>query len=63
MKAGDLIDLLMLYDNDDEVEIEIYETGTGKYIDTTAAIQIVEEDAFVPTLRIDVEACKFKKYL
>ena len=63
MKAGDLIDLLMLYDNDDEVEIEIYETGTGKYVDTTAAIQIVEEDAFVPTLRIDVEAGKFKKYL
>ena len=63
MKAGDLIDLLMLYDNDDEVEIEIYETGTGKYVDTTAAIQIVEEDAFVPTLRIDVEAGKFKKYI
>ena len=63
MKAGDLIDLLMLYDNNDEVEIEIYETGTGKYVDTTAAIQIVEEDVFVPTLRIDVEAGKFKKYL
>lgn len=63
MKAGDLIDLLMLYDNEDEVEIEIYETGTGKYVDTTAAIQIVEEDAFVPTLRIDLETGKFKKYL
>ena len=61
MKAGDLIDLLKLYDNDDEIEIEIYETGTGKYVDTTAAIQIVEEDTFVPTLRIDVEAGKFKK--
>lgn len=36
MKAGDLIDLLMLYDNDDEIEIEIYETSTGKYIDTDA---------------------------
>ncbi len=63
MKVGDLIDLLNLYDNEDEIEIEIYETGTGKYVDTTAAIQIVEEDAFVPTLRIDVEAGKFKKYL
>ncbi len=63
MKAGDLIDLLKLYDNDDEIEIEIYETITGKYVDTTAAIQIVEEDDFVPTLRIDVEAGKFKKYL
>ena len=63
MKAGDLIDLLMLYDNDDEIEIEIYETGTGKYIDTTAAVTIVEEDVFVPTLKIYVEAGKFKKYL
>ena len=63
MKAGDLIDLLMTYDNDDDIEIEIYETVTGKFVDTTAAIQIVEEDAFVPTLRIDVEAVKFKKYL
>jgi len=26
MKAGDLIDLLMSYQNDDEIEIEIYET-------------------------------------
>ena len=63
MKAGDLIDLLMLYDNEDEVEIEIYETGTGKYVHKTAAIQIVEEDAFVTTLRIDVGTGKFKKYL
>ena len=63
MKTGDLIDLLILYDNDGEIEIEIYETITGKYVDTTAAIQIVEEDAFVPTLRIDLEAGKFKKYL
>ncbi len=63
MKTGDLIDLLKLYDNDGEIEIEIYETITGKYVDTTAAIQIVEEDAFVPTLRIDLEAGKFKKYL
>ena len=63
MKAGDLIDLLMLYDNDDEIEIELYETGTGKYIDTTAAIIIVEEVVFVPTFKIDVDAGKFKKYL
>ena len=48
---------------DAEIEIEIYETGTGKYIDTTAAITIVEEDVFVPTLKIDVEADKFKKCL
>ena len=43
MKAGDLIDLLMLYDNDDEIEIEIYETGSGRYVDSTSAVQIVDE--------------------
>ena len=60
MKAGELIDLLMLYDKDDEVQIEIYETLSDNYIDTTAAITIVEEN--VPTLRIDVEAGKFKAF-
>lgn len=48
---------------DYQIEIEIYETITGKYVDPTSAIQIVVEDAFVPTLRMDVEAGKFKKYL
>lgn len=41
MKAGDLINLLMSYDESDEVQIEIYETVSGQYIDTTAAIPIV----------------------
>lgn len=40
MKAGDLIDLLMSYQNDDEIEIEIYETTSGHYIDTTASIPL-----------------------
>ena len=62
MKAGELIDLLMLYDKDDEVQIEIYETLSDNYIDTTAAITIVEENVYVPTLRIDVEAGKFKAF-
>ena len=60
MKARELIDLLMLYDEGDEVQIEIYETLSDNYIDTTAAITIVEENVYVPTLRIDVEAGKFK---
>lgn len=63
MKVGDLIDLLMPYQNDDEIEIKIYETASGHYIDTTASISVVENDAFVPTLRIDVEAGKFKDFL
>ena len=62
MKAGELIDLLMLYDKDDEVQIEIYETLSDNYIDTTAAITIAEENVNVPTLRIDVEAGKFKAF-
>ena len=62
MKAGELIDFLMLYDKDDAVQIEIYETLSDNYIDTTAAITIVEENVNVPTLRIDVEAGKFKAF-
>ena len=61
MKVGDLIDLLNTYDNNDEIEIEVYETTTGKYIDTTAAVSISDGDMiFVPTLKIDVEAEKFR---
>lgn len=30
MKAGDLINLLMSYDESDEVEIEIYETVSAR---------------------------------
>lgn len=56
MKAGDLINLLMSYDESDEIEIEIYETVSSQYIDTTAAISVVENGAIVPTLRIDIEA-------
>ena len=63
MKVGDLIDLLMSYQNDDEIEIKIYETASGHYMDTTASISVVENDAFVPTLKIDVEAGKFKELL
>ncbi len=34
MKVGDLIDWLQLYDNDDSVEIEVYDSKTDKYIKT-----------------------------
>ena len=63
MKVGDLIDLLYTYDNNDEIEIEVYETSSGHYIDTTAAITISEDMAYVPTLRIDIEAEKFRKFV
>ena len=61
MKAGELIDLLMTC-NDDEIEIKVYETISGKYVDTTAAVTIAEDEA-VPTLRIEVEAGQFNNFL
>lgn len=62
MKAVELIDLLMLYPDDDEIEIEVYETISGHYVDTSADMAIVE-DACGPVLRIDVEAEKIRRFL
>ena len=59
MTVKTLIEYLMTCMDDEEIEIEIRETVSGKYIDTTADITIVE-DAWTPTLRIYVEAGKFK---
>lgn len=63
MKVGDLIEMLRAYPNDDELEIQIFETVSGEYVDSTAAIGIVEEDTLVPTLCIDIEAEKLGKFL
>lgn len=63
MKVGDLIDLLMTYSNDDEIEIEVYETFSGKFIDSSCDITISQENAFVLTLKVDVEAEKFRNFL
>ena len=49
MKVGDLITLLRAYPNDDEIEIQVFETNSGELIDSTSAIGIVEEDIFGPT--------------
>lgn len=62
MKAGDLIDLLMEFSADDEISIEVYETISGKFVDETCAVAFVD-DAISPTLKIDLEAEKFRKYL
>lgn len=61
MKVGDLIDLLMTYSNDDE--IEVYETISRKYVDSSCDITISEENTLVPTLKVDVEAGKFQNFL
>lgn len=42
MKVGDLIEMLRAYPNDDELEIQIFETVSGEYVDSTAAIGLVE---------------------
>ena len=57
MKVGELIDYHMLFNNDEEIAIDIYETVTNKYIDTTADIAI-DEDGVGPTFKINVEAEK-----
>ena len=62
MKCGDLMDLLTAYSEDEEIEIEIYETISGRYIDTTADIAVVE-DGLGLVFKIDVEAEKFRKYI
>lgn len=63
MKVGDLIDLLMTYSNDDEIEIEVYETISGRFVDSSSDITISEENNFSPTLKVDVEAEKFRGFL
>lgn len=62
MKCGDLMDLLTAYGEDEEIEIEIYETISGRYIDTTADIAVVE-DGLGLVFKVDVEAEKFRKYI
>ena len=63
MKVGDLITLLRAYPNDDEIEIQVFETNSAELIDSTSAIGIVAEDIFGPTFSIDIEAEKIRKYL
>lgn len=55
--------MLRAYPNDDELEIQIFGTTSGEFVDSTTAIGIVEEDILVPTLCIDIEAEKLRKFL
>lgn len=64
MRVRDLIEFLNMFDKDDEIEIEIYETVTGEYVDTTAAVSISDiRETLGPVFQIDIEAGKFKKFL
>lgn len=44
MTVGDLITMLRAYPNDDEIEIQVFETNSGELIDSTSAIGIVGTD-------------------
>ena len=59
MTVQSLIDYLINFDPNDEVEVEIYETISNKFIDSTFDVAISEKNVKVPTLVIDVEAEKF----
>ncbi len=56
------MELLKAYGDEEEIEIEIYEAVSGKYIDTIADIAVVE-DGLGLVFKIDVEAGKFRKYI
>ena len=63
MKVKELNEFLSVFAEDDEVEIEVYETGTGKYIDTTAAIVFSDiRETLGPVLQIDVAANKLREF-
>ena len=56
------MELLTAYGAEGEIEVDIYETISGKYIDITADIAIAE-DGIGLVFKVDVEAEKFKKYI
>ena len=64
MKVGGLIDYLYTFGNDEEIEIEIHETATGRFVESIATVAISDSEfAIGSTLQIDVEAGEFKKFL
>ena len=58
LKIRELLDYLDTFDYNDELEIDIYETISKRYNDTTSDVRIATE-GINPTLVIDVEASKF----
>ena len=60
MTVQSLINYLNNFNPNDEVEIEIYETISDKFIDSTFDIAISEKITPFPTLVIDIEEEQFK---
>lgn len=59
MQVRDLIEKLECFDPESELMVATYETASGSLIDTTADIGFDIVDGS-PTIKIDVEADKFK---
>lgn len=59
MTVQSLINYLNNFNPNDEVEIEIHETISGNFIDSSFDVAISGKNVKVPTLIIDVEAEKF----
>lgn len=59
MKIHDLKVYLNSFDEDEELVIEVFETSSGKFIDSSSDI-VYAANTSVPTLRIDIEAGKFR---
>lgn len=60
MTVQNLIHYLNNFNPNDEVEVEIYETNSKRFIDSTFDIAISEKSTPFPALVIDVEEEKFK---
>ena len=58
MTVQSLIDYLNNFDPNDEVEVEIYETISDKFIDSTFDVVFSEKETSSPTLIVDIEAEK-----
>lgn len=58
MKIHDLKVYLNSFDENEELVIEVFETSSGQYIDSSADI-VYAANVSVPTLRIDIETGKF----
>ena len=58
MKIHDLKVFLNSFDENKELVIEVFETSSRNYIDSTADIGYAANTS-VPTIRIDIEAGKF----
>jgi hypothetical protein len=58
MKIHDLKVYLNSFDENEELVIEVFETSSGQYIDSSADI-VYAANVSVPTLHIDIETGKF----